>query len=356
MMKIKMKIKKEIRENTTFTREDKMRLKCSYTFSMISGIIIFITTLVYVFNHDAHSIFSSPDSTPDSTPDYSLDYTPSTSIINLYQQADCLNIKSEIYNSDFCQSRDVNPYSNESNARQHMCYELVKSMCQITDEFTKDSIIVHNPRSRELYIPLDPCGDSFDTIQHLFQKNTMVNKHYGISLIGSDINISHGSLHFGTQNLVNWGTDCKSNFDAPFGHCFDICISDKKVDYGFTLSLKTSDKCCLNTRRREGSWLNQIDADLSPLQELKKIICKNAPSFITFLGDKGANWLCTKGEGYAVNVACDALLDSLDVGWIPDVSSLCAQLLEEGLNDLGLQSECDKLADEGADIYYKLVE
>ena len=97
-------------------------------------------------------------------------------IINLYRQPDCFGIKSEIYNSQFCQAAGIPPYSNQSKAQKNMCSDLVKGICQVTDEFTKDSLVEHNPLLRELYIPLNPCKDSFDTVHNLFQKNTIANR------------------------------------------------------------------------------------------------------------------------------------------------------------------------------------
>ena len=67
---------------------------------------------------------------------------------------------------------------------------------------------------------------------------------------------------------------------------------------------------------------NQTIAPGFPFEASDKFTVK--PTIINYLGDKGGDWLCSKGESIAANMACNALLDSIDIGWIPDVDSLCS--------------------------------
>ena len=187
----------------------------------------------------------------------------------------------------------------------------------------------------------------------------MMTSDNGFSVKSSDISINrNGSKTIKRQELQDW-EDCKYTSKASFGNCFDICLNENKQLATMTLSLRPSEQCCKNSenRRRDNSnWMSQIDADISPTDELNKAVCKYAPTIVNYLGDKGADWLCSKGEGMLANAACGALLDSIDIGWIPDVDNLCAELLEDGLNALGLESECDNLAEEGADYITNLID
>jgi hypothetical protein len=272
-------------------------------------------------------------------------------IINNIITPDCLSIKSEIYNSEFCSS-NIKPYSNESNIRKNMCTELAQGICEVTDEFFKSKL------KQDQYLNIDPCRDSIYNIEDLSKTNSIATSNNAFTLRGNSININEtGHKNIGDQELVDWDSDCKTISQASYSNCFDICLTDTKVKGGITISMRPSDKCCEKDRKRSNNdWSQQIEADLSPSDELKKAICKYAPTIINYLGDKGADWICSKGESIAANMACNALLDSIDIGWIPDVDSLCAELLEDALNDLGLESECDKYAEEGMDYITNIID
>ena len=198
----------------------------------------------------------------------------------LYHTSDCLNMKTEIYHTRFCQALGLN-YSQDKYQIQdqdqilyhkHMCSELAQGMCEISDMFFKSSL------------ELDPCQNPNDNIDKLYLKSQILNNNNAFSLKASDISIHrNGTRMVGNQQLVDWDKDCESMFKASLDSCFDVCLTSNITlsKESLTLSIRPSEDCCkisnisnisniskISRQRRDGDWINQMDADIFPIDEL----------------------------------------------------------------------------------------